>query len=105
MNKIPKFLQHALWSCNTKLLDLKRDKRYIISQILNYGTRRDVIWLLSNYNRAEIKEVLKRPARGIWWRRVLNFWTMYYNIKLDPETFENAIYEPNKIKEKYLKKD
>jgi len=64
--------------------------------------------LLSHYSEKEIKEVLRKPSPGSWLPQVLNFWiTIYnikYNIKLDKKTFEDAIFEPWRIKEKYLKK-
>ena len=101
---LPSFLQPTLWSFKVKDLDLKRDKRYIITQILNYGNKRDVSWLLSHYSDKDIKKVLRKPGRGSWLPQVLNFWTTIYNIKLDKKTFEEAIFEPSQIKEKYLKK-
>jgi len=101
---LPPFLQPALWSFKVKDLDFKRDKRYIITQILNYGNKRDVSWLLSHYSEKEIKEVLRKPSPGSWLPQVLNFWITIYNIKLNKKTFEDAIFEPWRIKEKYLKK-
>ncbi len=61
-------------------------------------------WLFKTYPEKEIKKVIAHPRRGMWLRPVLNFWTKVYNIKLDKETFEDAIFEPTKIKAKYLKK-
>jgi hypothetical protein len=103
-NKAPSFLQRVLWSYNLSAIDLEKDKELVIQQVLNYGGWKEVRWLFRNYPENDIKIVVARPDRGIWFRPVLTFWTTIYNIKLDKETFENAIYEPNKIKEKYLKK-
>lgn len=101
--KLPEFLQPALWSYDINALDLEEDKYLIITQVLNYGTWHEVKWLLRRYSDEEIKQVVKNPRRGVWLRKVLNFWTTIYGIQLDPETFEDAIFEPTKIKEKYLK--
>jgi hypothetical protein len=100
----PKFLQHALWSYDLDKMNIKKDHSLIITQVLNYGNLRDVRWLMRTYPEKNIKKAVADPGRGVWLKPVLTFWTTIYNIKLDKETFENAIYEPNKIKEKYLKK-
>lgn len=96
--KPPKFLQSSLWSYNLNSLDLEKDKELIITQVLNYGTWPEVKWLLRRYSDQEIKEVVKNPRRGMWLRKVLNFWTTVYGIKLEPTKFEDAIFEPTKIK-------
>lgn len=98
-NKLPKFLQRALWSYNLKALDKEKDKRLIITQVLNYGNLRDVRWLLNQYSDKEVKEVVADPDRGLWLELVLNFWTKIYNIHLDPVTYEDAIFRPARIKE------
>lgn len=101
--KPPKFLQSSLWSYNLNSLDLEKDKELIITQVLNYGTWPEVKWLLRRYSDQEIKEVVKNPRRGMWLRKVLNFWTRIYGIKLEPARFEDAIFEPTNIKQKSLK--
>lgn len=55
--KIPSQLQSVLWSVNADNLDLKKDKYYIIHQILSFGSLEDISWLLSMYKREEIIEV------------------------------------------------
>jgi len=90
--KIPKSLQWLFWSYKIESLDLKRDKDYIISQVLNYGTEKELKWLFKVYPEKEIKEVIKNPRRGVWFKKVLNFWTKIYNIKLKKKVFERAIF-------------
>jgi hypothetical protein len=90
--KIPKSLQWLFWSCKIESLDLKRDKDYIISQVLNYGTEKELKWLFKVYSEKEIKKVIKNPRRGVWFKKVLNFWTTIFKIKLKKEVFEKAIF-------------
>lgn len=89
--KIPKKMQWLFWSVNIDDLDLKRDKDYIISQVLNYGTWEDLKWLFKVYSEKEIKNVIKNPGRGLWFRDVLNFWDLMFDLKLRDKTFERAI--------------
>lgn len=61
---IPTNLQGILWSVNIAKLDLKRDKNYIINQVLAYGTWDHLKWLFSVYSKEEIKDVfVHNPAK------------------------------------------
>jgi len=100
MKKVPKQFQRVLWSYNVDKLDLEEDKKEIITQVLNYGTWEDVKLLFKIYPEKEIKKVVKNPRRGVWFEKVLNFWTLMFNIRLKKEVWEKAIFslEPRKIK-------
>lgn len=64
MSHPPKSLQPFLWSTNVKLLDIDRDKSYIIHQILLYGTFRELRWLLSAYSKQEIiNTFIQKPIK------------------------------------------
>src|SRR3989338_8947595 len=54
--KIPARMQGILWSADVKKLDLKRDRVYIIHQVLVYGRMEQLQWLYSTYPREEIAE-------------------------------------------------
>jgi len=89
--KIPAKMKYLFWSYDIKSLDLKGDKSYIITQVLNYGDWEDVKWLYKIYSEEEIKAVLKNPRRGIWFEKVLNFWTVIFGIKLSKKVWDKAV--------------
>lgn len=91
--KIPKKMQWLFWSCRIEDLDLEEDKDYIISQVLNYGTWKDLKWLFKVYSEKEIKNVIKKPAMGMWFKDVLNFWSLMLNLKIKKAIFENALLD------------
>lgn len=91
-NGILKKLQSVLWSYDVRDLDLEKDKEYIITQVLNYGTWEDVKLLFKLYSEEEIKEVVKNPRRGVWFEKVLNFWTLMFGIRLKKDVWEKAIF-------------
>lgn len=63
--KLPKSLQPVLWSVKIGDLDLKKDRVYIIHQILAFGNLKQLKWLLRNYSLKEIREVfLKYPLKS-----------------------------------------
>jgi len=85
-------MRWLFWSYDIKSLDLKSDIDYIVAQVLNYGAWEDVRWLLRNYSEQEIKNVIKNPSRGVWFEKVLNFWTTIFNIRLKKDVLEKAIF-------------
>ena len=99
MKKVPKQFQRVLWSYDVNKMDLEKDKREIITQVLNYGTWEDLKLLYKLYSEKEIKEVVKNPRRGVWFEKVLNFWVLMFNIHLKKEIWRKAIFSL-KIEEK-----
>ncbi|MBI5465442.1 hypothetical protein HY946_02420 [Candidatus Gottesmanbacteria bacterium] len=62
--KLPKRLQSTLWSVDINDLDLKKNKWYIVNQVLAYGSISDWQWLFKTYPREAIISVfLKKPAK------------------------------------------
>lgn len=55
--RVPKKLQAILWSADVSKLDTKRDKYYIIHQVLIYGRMEEINWLFKQYKKQEIKDV------------------------------------------------
>ena len=94
---LPSFLQSCLWSYDLKQLDLHspRDKKVIVTQVLDHGNWEQLQWLLANYSRADIKEVLSRPARGEWQRPVLDFWRKVLNQDIPQDLYQRALFNLN----------
>ena len=92
IKKVPKQFQRVLWSYDINKMDLGEDKKEIITQVLNYGTWEDLKLLYKLYSEKEIKEVVKNPRRGVWFKKVLNFWTTIFNIQLKKEIWDKAIF-------------
>lgn len=90
--KIPPKMKWLFWSYDIKSLNLARDKDYIVPQVLNYGTWEDLKWLHRVYSEKDIREVVKNPRRGVWFEKVLNFWTLMFNIRLKKNIQERAIF-------------
>jgi len=61
---IPKKLQPILWSTNVELLDIEKNKGYIVHQILLYGTFDELQWLFNTYSKEEIIDTfINHPSR------------------------------------------
>lgn len=61
--RIPKTLQSILWSTNIDLLDLEKDKYYIIHQILSFGNLDNIIWAFRTYSKKTIIDVFKKSFK------------------------------------------
>jgi len=92
IKKVPKQFQRVLWSYNINKIDLEEDKKEIITQVLNYGTWEDLKLLYKIYSEKEIKEIVRNPRRGVWFKKVLNFWTTIFDIRLKKEIWDKAIF-------------
>lgn len=90
--RVPKQFQRALWSYNINKMDLVKDKKEIISQVLNHGSWEDLKILYKIYKEREIKDIIKNPRRGVWFDKVLNFWTTMLNVKLKKDVREKAVF-------------
>lgn len=88
---IPKFLQSYFASYDLSNLDIKRDKRLIVTQTLNLGDPHALRWLFASYNLKEIKEIVRNPSRGMWFERSLNYWRKILDTKISKHKFETAI--------------
>jgi len=68
----------CFWDVDIRELDKEKDKFFIISRVLEYGTMEDVINLLSEYDSDEIACVVKRSR--IIGSATANFWSLILNI-------------------------
>lgn len=88
---IPKFVHHALWAYDISSLDLQRDERLIITQVLNRGGAKAVRWLRQAYGDSKLAAVVQDPPRGLWFPQVLNFWATIFSITIQVQKFKKAL--------------
>jgi len=99
--KIPKKLQGVLWSVNVDSLDLKKDRYYIIHQILIYGRMEDIEWLFKNYSKKEIIEVFLLPYKSypkFIFYFVKNYLLSCQDKQLDEGAYVTSISGPVKLR-------
>jgi hypothetical protein len=80
-NMIPVYVKPFLWSYDTKRIDIGKDKRTIILNVLNLGTKKSIDWLLNNYTKEEIRQVIKNTYKSEWDNKSINLWSMVFNVK------------------------
>lgn len=92
---LPKFLQPCFPSYDLKSLDIRKNKKLIITQVLNFGTEKDLKWLSKNYSKKDLKQVIVKPDRGVWLKDVLLYWQKILNLKIPKKDFQEAILDIN----------
>ncbi len=78
---LPQFLRPFLWSYNLRRMDLKKDKKIIIKNILDYGNKQATDWLKQIYSSEEIKEIIRQTYTSEWSKKSINFWSLIYGVK------------------------
>jgi len=77
---IPKYVQPFLWSYDIDKLDLQRNKKRIITNILNLGTVKATNWLFKTYSKQDIKNAITNPLPGELSEKSLHFWSLILDV-------------------------
>ena len=78
---IPEYIQPFLWSYDIAKMDIQRNRKRIILNILNLGDVKAVKWLFKMYKKEEIKKVIENSSLGEWNKKSLNFWKLFFSIQ------------------------
>lgn len=77
-----------LWSYDVERLDIERDKRRIITNVLNLGTQKACDSLFAIYSKEDIRKEIANPLPGEWNNKSLNYWSIIFNI--EPKKIQNV---------------
>lgn len=78
---IPPYVRPFLWSYDIDKLDLVRDGKRIITNVLNWGTFPATKWLFGVYDKKDIEKAIVSPMPGEWDKKSLNFWSLILGVK------------------------
>lgn len=88
---VPKKLQPILWSTDIKLLDLEKNKGYIINQVLIYGTLDEIKWLFDTYSKGEVVRVfLTKPSKQ--YPKVVYYFVKNFILRLKDKILDEQDY-------------
>jgi hypothetical protein len=91
---LPKFLQPYLASYDLSRLD-KNDpavRQELITQILNSGDDKAIRWLFQTYSKKTIKNAIRHPKRGNWFKDSLSYWQRILGIKIPSSVAQKASF-------------
>ncbi len=77
---IPACVKTVLWSYDSSKIDLNKDKKTIISQVLNLGSENAISWLFKTYGKKEIASIASTIPATAWDKKSLKFWSLALQI-------------------------
>ena len=78
--QILKQFELFLWSFDLAKMDLKKIKKRIIANVLNFGSKEATDLLFKVYNRKDIKMQVQKPLPGEWSNKSLNYWSIVFDV-------------------------
>ena len=78
INKLPKSFKKYFWDVTFEDLEADKHSFLVIKRVLDRGRTSDIKWLLSNYGKGKIKEVLT-STRDLS-RPTANFWSLIFGL-------------------------
>lgn len=60
-----KFRQSLFWDTNPAKINTKKNARYIIERILDFGELNEIVWMFKKYSKNEIKKVMDLPRSQV----------------------------------------
>ena len=90
---MPKEFKKYFWDTQFEKLDIRKNKRYIISRLYCYGNLKAIKWIKETYSESDIKEVAikSRDLKPL----VANYLRQQYNLKKEEMAYYRAIQEMN----------
>jgi|SRR3989344_2322776 len=79
MSKLPSFLKKYFWDIDFSKLKPDKSPKYIIERLLEFGDEQAIRWVIKNYSKQKIIDVIK-TSRVISFKTA-NFWSQIFNIK------------------------
>ena len=70
-----KFRPALFWDVNPKSIDVKKNARYIIERILEFGEMGEVYWLFKTYSKEQIKKAMNLPRSQVS-QKSKSLWTL-----------------------------
>ena len=78
VRKLPKFLRQYFWDVDFDELDGQKYSLYVVKRLIDKGNQRAIKWLLENYPKELIKQILV-TQRGLS-PKTANFWALVLGV-------------------------
>lgn len=77
--KLPKFLYRYFWESDVEALKSDENEKYIIERLLDRGNEKAISWLLKQYDKKTISEVVKHNRELS--KKSLNYWIIVLGLE------------------------
>jgi len=76
----PQSVKAVLWSYNWNALEVQKDKKIIISQVLNFGSEEAIKWLFKQYGLTDVEQIANTIPLFQWNKKSLSLWKLVLSI-------------------------
>jgi hypothetical protein len=73
---LPQSVKAVLWSYDTDAINLQKHRHLIISQVLNFGSKKATDWLFMFYGKDTVKKIASDIPLGQWDKKSLALWSL-----------------------------
>ena len=80
-SKLPKFFQPLLWAYDFSFIDIEKDKKRIIINTINYGQWKHWQWIVKNYRKEQVKQIIQNTPISEFRLRALKLISILLKIK------------------------
>jgi len=79
--RLPEFFLPLLWAYDFSFIDSERDKKRIIINTINYGQWKHWQWIVKNYGRERVKQIIENTPISEFRPRALRLISILLGIK------------------------
>lgn len=81
--KISNIVKACLWSYDVSKIDfsLSEHRALIIVNVLNHGTKEAINWLIKNFTKEEISNVISHTSVSEWNKKSLSLWSLIFGTR------------------------
>lgn len=76
----PQSVKAVLWSYDLNTIELQKDKKIIIAQVLNFGSEEAIKWLFKQYRFTDVEQIANTIPLFQWNKKSLSLWKLVLSI-------------------------
>ena len=76
----PQSVKAVLWSYDLNTIEVQKDKKLIIFQVLNFGSEDAIKWLFKEYGLSVIEEEARTIPLSQWNKKSLSLWKIIFSL-------------------------
>lgn len=76
----PQSVKAVLWSYDLNTIEVQKDKKIIIFQVLNFGSEEAIKWLFKRYSFEVVEQVANTIPLFQWNKKSLSLWKLILSI-------------------------
>ena len=79
--RLPKFFLPLLWAYDFSFINIEKDKKRIIINTINYGQWKHWQWIVKNYRKEQVKQIIQNTPISEFRLRALKLISILLKIK------------------------